>query len=142
APGEGVPEPATASRRVGERVSRPAHAGARRVRCDRVRVVRARASPPGDHAHRGRLSSGVGTVVTVAASAAGVHGDGACTHGTGAWDDEPMSKHERLTEPPTGPHAVEDLGKGYHRAWGTVAVLGISAGAVGAWAVVVLSPAL
>jgi len=53
-----------------------------------------------------------------------------------------MSKHERLTEPPTGPHAVEDLGEGYNPAWWTVAVLGILAGAVGAWAVVVLSPAL
>lgn len=53
-----------------------------------------------------------------------------------------MSKHERLAAPPSGPHAVEDLGEGYNPAWWTVAVLGIITGAVGALAVVLLNPAL
>lgn len=55
-----------------------------------------------------------------------------------------MSKHtyQRLSHPPTGPHAVEDLGHAQNAAWWTVMALGIIAGAVGAWAVVVLSPML
>ncbi|KRE39291.1 hypothetical protein ASG73_02865 [Janibacter sp. Soil728] len=54
-----------------------------------------------------------------------------------------MSKHtyQRLSHPPTGPHAVEDLGHAQNAAWWTVMVLGIIAGAVGTWAVVILSPA-
>ena len=55
-----------------------------------------------------------------------------------------MSKHtyQRLSHPPTGPHAVEDLGHAQNPAWWTVMTLGIIAGAVGTWAVVVLSPVL
>lgn len=55
-----------------------------------------------------------------------------------------MSKHQyqRLSHPPTGPHAVEDLGHAQNPAWWTVMTLGIIAGAVGTWAVVALSPAL
>lgn len=55
-----------------------------------------------------------------------------------------MSKHtyQRLSQPPTGPHAVEDLGHAQNAAWWTVMILGIIAGAVGSWAVVVLSPML
>lgn len=55
-----------------------------------------------------------------------------------------MSKHtyQRLAHPPTGPHAVEDLGHAQNPAWWTVMTLGIIAGAVGTWAVVVLSPML
>lgn len=54
-----------------------------------------------------------------------------------------MSKHtyQRLSHPPTGPHAVEDLGHAQNAAWWTVMVLGIIAGALGTWSVVVLSPA-
>ena len=51
-------------------------------------------------------------------------------------------KHQRLSHPPTGPHAVEDLGHAQNPAWWTVMTLGIIAGAVGTWAVVVLSPML
>ncbi len=53
-----------------------------------------------------------------------------------------MSKHPRLSHPPTGPHAVEDLGHAQNPAWWTVMALGILAGAVGTWAVLVLSVAL
>lgn len=53
-----------------------------------------------------------------------------------------MSKHPRLPHPPTGPHAVEDLGHATNPAWWTVMVLGIVAGAVGTWAVVTLSATL
>ena len=54
-----------------------------------------------------------------------------------------MSKHPpRLSHPPTGPHAVEDLGHAQNPAWWTVMTLGIIAGAVGTWAVFVLSPLL
>ena len=51
-------------------------------------------------------------------------------------------KHQRLSHPPTGPHAVEDLGHAQNPAWWTVMALGIIAGAVGTWAVFVLSPLL
>ena len=55
----------------------------------------------------------------------------------------PMSKHPpRLSHPPKGPHAVEDLGHAQNPAWWTVMTLGIIAGAVGTWAVVALSPVL
>lgn len=53
-----------------------------------------------------------------------------------------MSKHPRLPHPPTGPHSVEELGHATNPAWYTVMALGILAGAVGTWAVIVLSPAL
>lgn len=53
-----------------------------------------------------------------------------------------MSKHPRLSHPPTGPHSVEELGHAQNPAWWTVMVLGIISGAVGAWAVIVLSPML
>lgn len=53
-----------------------------------------------------------------------------------------MSKHLRLSHPPTGPHSVEDLGHAQNPAWWTVMALGIIAGAVGTWAVIVLSPLL
>lgn len=51
-------------------------------------------------------------------------------------------KHQRLSHPPTGPHAVEDLGEAQNPAWWTVMTLGLIAGAVGTWAVFVLSPLL
>ena len=53
-----------------------------------------------------------------------------------------MSKHPRLSHPPTGPHAVEDLGHAQNPAWWTVMGLGILAGIVGTWAVLVLSVTL
>lgn len=54
-----------------------------------------------------------------------------------------MSKHPpRLSHPPTGPHAVEDLGHAQNPAWWTVMGLGILAGAVGTWAVLALSVVL
>lgn len=54
-----------------------------------------------------------------------------------------MSKHPpRLPHPPTGPHAVEDLGEAQNPAWWTVMTLGIIAGVVGTWAVVALSMVL
>ena len=53
-----------------------------------------------------------------------------------------MSKHPRLSHPPTGPHAVEDLGHAQNPAWWTVMGLGILAGVVGTWAVLVLSVTL
>lgn len=54
-----------------------------------------------------------------------------------------MSKHApRLSHPPTGPHAVEDLGHAQNPAWWTVMGLGILAGVVGTWAVLVLSVTL
>ena len=54
-----------------------------------------------------------------------------------------MSKHPpRLSHPPTGPHAVEDLGHAQNPAWWTIMTLGIIAGVVGTWAVVALSPML
>lgn len=52
------------------------------------------------------------------------------------------SKHERLAGPPTGPHAVEDLGEGHNSAMWAVTIIGILAGIVGTWAVIVLSPVL
>lgn len=53
-----------------------------------------------------------------------------------------MSKHPRLSHPPVGPHAVEDLGHAQNAAWYAVLVLGVIAAAVGTWAVIVLSPLL
>lgn len=53
-----------------------------------------------------------------------------------------MSKHERLAAPPTGPHAVEDLGEGYNAAWWTITGMGILAAAVGVWAVIALNMVL
>ncbi|HCE61089.1 MAG TPA: hypothetical protein DER11_06910 [Janibacter terrae] len=53
-----------------------------------------------------------------------------------------MSKHPRLSHPPTGPHAVEDLGHAQNAAWYAVLVLGVIAAAVGTWAVIALSPML
>lgn len=54
-----------------------------------------------------------------------------------------MSKHApRLSHPTTGPHAVEDLGHAQNPAWWTVMGLGILAGVVGTWAVLVLSVTL
>lgn len=53
-----------------------------------------------------------------------------------------MSKHPRLPHPPTGPHSVEELGHAQNPAWWTVMILGIISGAVGTWAVIVLSPML
>ena len=53
-----------------------------------------------------------------------------------------MSKHVRLSHPPTGPHAAEDLGHAQNPAWWTVMVLGIVAAIVGAAAVLLTSMAL
>lgn len=53
-----------------------------------------------------------------------------------------MSKHPRLPHPPTGPHSAEDLGHAQNPAWWTVMGLGILAGVVGTWAVIVLSVTL
>ncbi|WP_435200961.1 hypothetical protein [Janibacter sp. GS2] len=53
-----------------------------------------------------------------------------------------MSKHPRLSHPPTGPHSVEELGHAQNPAWWTVMSLGILAGIVGTWAVLALSMTL
>lgn len=53
-----------------------------------------------------------------------------------------MSSHQRLSHPPVGPHAAEDIGELKNPAWYTVMVLGLIAGAVGCWAALVLSPTL
>lgn len=53
-----------------------------------------------------------------------------------------MSKHPRLPHPPTGPHAVEELGHAQNPAWWTVMTLGILSGGVGTLAVLMLSPVL
>ena len=52
------------------------------------------------------------------------------------------SKHERLVGPPSGPHAVEDLGEGHSIAMWAVTAIGILAAAVGTWGVIILSPVL
>lgn len=54
-----------------------------------------------------------------------------------------MSKHPpRLPHPPTGPHAVEELGHAQNPAWWTVMIIGILSGGIGALAVLLLSPVL
>lgn len=53
-----------------------------------------------------------------------------------------MSSHQRLSHPPVGPHAAEDIGELKNPAWYAVMVLGLITGAVGSWAVLVLSPTL
>ena len=52
------------------------------------------------------------------------------------------SKHERLVGPPSGPHAVEDLGEGHNAAMWAVTIIGIIAAAVGTWGVITLSAVL
>lgn len=53
-----------------------------------------------------------------------------------------MSKHPRLPHPPTGPHAVEDLGHATNPAWWTVLVLGLITAVVAITSVLILSVAL
>ncbi len=53
-----------------------------------------------------------------------------------------MSNHVRLSHPPSGPHAAEDLGHMTNPAWYTVMVLGLIAGAVGCAAVLWLNATL
>ncbi len=53
-----------------------------------------------------------------------------------------MSSQQRLSHPPTGPHAAEDIGHLQNPAWYAIMVLGLITGAVGSWAVLVLSPTL
>lgn len=54
-----------------------------------------------------------------------------------------MSKHPpRLPHPPTGPHAVEELGHAQNPAWWTVMAIGILAGGIGTLGVLLLNPTL